>query len=157
MKSVSVLEGGPSNIRELTAPQAPSHFLLLHWATCKGKVWHLLYLKDIKWPPPKYYSLTMYRIDDENVGRVYVSLDSKPSDMVSLRVDFRNKYLSSYIYFLLNVSELLRVLWTARRSNQSVLKESNPEYPLEKLMLKLKLPYFGRFTEYAPDVGKDWG
>ena len=38
---------------------------------------------------------------------------------------------------------LLRVLWTARRSNQSILKEINPEYPLEGLMLKLKLQYFG--------------
>ena len=38
----------------------------------------------------------------------------------------------------------LRVLWTARRSNQSVLKEINPEYSLEGLMLKLKLQYFGQ-------------
>ena len=38
---------------------------------------------------------------------------------------------------------LLRVPWTARRSNQSVLKEINPEYSLERLMLKLKLQYFG--------------
>ena len=37
---------------------------------------------------------------------------------------------------------LLRVLWTARRSNQSVLKEINPEYWMERLMLKLKLQYF---------------
>ena len=38
---------------------------------------------------------------------------------------------------------LLRVLWTARRSNQSILKEISPEYSLEGLMLKLKLHYFG--------------
>jgi len=38
---------------------------------------------------------------------------------------------------------LLRVLWTVRRSNQSILKEINPEYSLEGLMLKLKLQYFG--------------
>ena len=38
---------------------------------------------------------------------------------------------------------LLRVPWTARRSNQSILKEINPKYSLEGLMLKLKLPYFG--------------
>ena len=38
---------------------------------------------------------------------------------------------------------LLRVLWTARRSNQSIIKEINAEYPLEGLMLKLKLQYFG--------------
>ena len=40
-------------------------------------------------------------------------------------------------------SRLLRVPWTARRSNQSILKEINPEYSLEGLMLKLKLQYFG--------------
>ena len=38
---------------------------------------------------------------------------------------------------------LLRAPWTARRSNQSILKESNPEYSLEGLMLRLKLQYFG--------------
>ena len=38
---------------------------------------------------------------------------------------------------------LVRVSWTARRSNQSILKEINPEYPLEGLMLKLKLRYLG--------------
>ena len=38
---------------------------------------------------------------------------------------------------------LLRVLWTASRSNQSILKEISPEYSLEGLMLKLKLQYFG--------------
>ena len=38
---------------------------------------------------------------------------------------------------------LLRVRWAVRRSNQSILKEINPEYSLEALMLKLKLQYFG--------------
>ena len=42
---------------------------------------------------------------------------------------------------------LLRVPWTARRSNQSVLKETNPEYSLEGLMLKLKLQYFGHLMQ----------
>ena len=42
---------------------------------------------------------------------------------------------------------LLRVPWTARRSNQSLLKEINPEYSLEGLMLKLKLQYFGNLTQ----------
>ena len=40
--------------------------------------------------------------------------------------------------------KLLRVSWTARRSNQSILKEISPEYSLEGLMLKLKLQYFGQ-------------
>ena len=41
---------------------------------------------------------------------------------------------------------LLRVPWTARRSNQSILKEISPEYSLEGLMLKLKLQYFGHLV-----------
>ena len=42
---------------------------------------------------------------------------------------------------------LLRVPWTAERSNQSILKELNPEYSLEGLMLKLKLQYFGHLMQ----------
>ena len=42
---------------------------------------------------------------------------------------------------------LLRVPWTARRSNQSILKETSPEYSLEGLMLKLKLEYFGHLMQ----------
>ena len=42
---------------------------------------------------------------------------------------------------------LLRVPWTARRSKQSILKEINPEYSLERLMLKLKLQYFGHIFD----------
>ena len=44
---------------------------------------------------------------------------------------------------------LLRVPWTTRRSKQSILKEINPEYWLEGLMLKLKLPYFGHLMQRA--------
>ena len=42
---------------------------------------------------------------------------------------------------------LLRIPWTARRSNQSILKEISPEYSLEGLMLKLKLQYFGHLMQ----------
>ena len=60
---------------------------------------------------------------------------------------------------------LLRVSWTARRPSQSILKEINPEYSLERLMLKLKLQHFTYLMESAkswlpgkdPDAGKDWG
>ena len=56
---------------------------------------------------------------------------------------------------------LLKVPWTARRSNQSILKEINPEFSLERLMLKLKLQYFdnlmrtGNSLGKNPDAGKD--
>ena len=43
----------------------------------------------------------------------------------------------------------MRVPWTARRSNRSVLKEINPEYSLERLMLKLKIQYFGYLMQRA--------
>ena len=49
---------------------------------------------------------------------------------------------------------LLRVLWTARRSNQSILKEISPEYSLEGLMLKLKLQNFGHLMQRANSLEK---
>ena len=49
---------------------------------------------------------------------------------------------------------LLRVPWTARRSNQSILKEINPEYSLEGLMLKLKLQYFGHLMQRTDSLEK---
>ena len=55
----------------------------------------------------------------------------------------------------------MRVPWTARISNQSILKKINPEYSLERLMLKLKLQYFGHLMQKADslentlDAGKD--
>ena len=57
---------------------------------------------------------------------------------------------------------LFRIPWTARRSNQSILKEISPEYSLEGLMLKLKFQSFGWLLRRTliwkdPDAGKDWG
>ena len=51
---------------------------------------------------------------------------------------------------------LLRVLWTARRSNQSIVKEIIPEYSLEGLMLKLKLQYFGHLMWRTDSLEKTW-
>ena len=48
----------------------------------------------------------------------------------------------------------MRVPWTARRSNQSMLKEINPEYSLKKLMLKLKLQYFGHLMQRTDSFEK---
>ena len=53
-----------------------------------------------------------------------------------------------------NVIWLSKVPWTARRSIQSILKEINPEYSLEELMLKLKLQYFGHLMGRANSLGK---
>ena len=58
---------------------------------------------------------------------------------------------------------LLKVPWTAGRSNQSFLKEINPEISLEGMMLKLKLQYFGHLIQRVDslgkisDAGRDWG
>ena len=57
---------------------------------------------------------------------------------------------------------LLRVPWTTRRSNQSILKETSPGCSLQGLMLKLKLQYFGHLMRRVDslektDVGRDWG
>ena len=57
---------------------------------------------------------------------------------------------------------LLRVPWTAKRSNQSILKELSPGISLEGMMLKLKLQYFGhlmksRLIGKDSDAGRDWG
>ena len=57
---------------------------------------------------------------------------------------------------------LLRVPWTARRSNQSILKEISPGISLEGMMIKLKLQYFGHLMQRADslektDAGRDWG
>ena len=60
------------------------------------------------------------------------------------------------------LEKILRVPWTARRSNQSILKEISPESSLERLMLKLKLQYSGHLMWRTdslgkdPDAGKDW-
>ena len=70
---------------------------------------------------------------------------------MDVRVEPQRK-LSAEELMLLNCDvgeDFLRVPWTARRSNQSILKEINPEYSLEGLMLKLKLQYFGYLMRRA--------
>ena len=58
--------------------------------------------------------------------------------------------LSNHLYFI----SPLRVPWTTRKSNQSILKEINPEYSLEGLMLKLKLQYSGHLLQRANSLEK---
>ena len=62
----------------------------------------------------------------------------------------------------MELEKTFRVLWTARRSNQSILKETSPGCSLEGLMLRLKLQYFGHFMRRVDslektDAGRDWG
>ena len=58
------------------------------------------------------------------------------------------------MFFTSGVGELLRVPWTASRSNQSILKEINTEYSLERLMLKLKRQYFGHLMRRTDSLEK---
>ena len=81
---------------------------------------------------------------------------------------WKAEHLRIYAFELWCWRRLLRVPWTARRSNQSILKENSPEYSLEGLMLKLKLQYSGHLMQRANSfektlmlgsqrVGHDWG
>ena len=64
------------------------------------------------------------------------------------------KHQTIHVFTLWFWRRLMRVPWTARRSNQSILKEINPEYSLEGLMLKLKLQYFGHLKQRADSLEK---
>ena len=75
---------------------------------------------------------------------------------MDVRVGLSRK-LSTEELILLNCGvgkRLLRIPWTARRSNQSILKEISPKYSLEGLMLKLKLQYFGHLMQRSDSLEK---
>ena len=93
------------------------------------------------------------------------NLDSilKSRDVTLPKLDLKIDWAPKNRCFQVVVLEkTLKLLWTARRSIQSVLKEINPEYSLEELMLKLKLQYFGHLMQRANSLEKtgaekDWG
>ena len=64
------------------------------------------------------------------------------------------EYQRTYAFELWCWRRLLRVSWTARRSNQSILKEISPEYSLEGVTLKLKLQYFGNLIQISDSLEK---
>ena len=72
---------------------------------------------------------------------------------MDVRVGLYRK-LSAEKLMLLNCGKDSRVPWTARRSNESILKEISPEYSLEGLMLKLKLQYFGHLVRRTDSFEK---
>ena len=93
-----------------------------------------------------------------------VALDIRIGILNSLLfLEFHNCYTSLIFKTFKSVfsdwvpsSRLLRVPWTERRSNQSILKEISPEYSLEGLMLKLKLQYFGHLCEELTHWKRTW-
>ena len=70
--------------------------------------------------------------------------------------DIRVSLHKNWFFWTLVLGRLLRVPWTARRANQSTLKEISPEYSLEGLMLKLKLQYFGHLIRKTNYLKKPW-
>ena len=74
---------------------------------------------------------------------------------MDVKVESRRRLRANELIFSnFVIGGLLRAPWAARRSNQSVLKEINPEYLLERLMLKLKLHYFGHLMQTANSLEK---
>ena len=69
-------------------------------------------------------------------------------------MDYRKLSAKELMVLNCSVGEDLRIPWTARRSNQSILKEIRPEYSLEGLMLKLKLQYFGHLMQRTDSLEK---
>jgi len=70
-------------------------------------------------------------------------------------LDYKESWtLKNWCFWMWCWRRLLRVPWTARRSNQSILKEISPEYSLEGLMLKLKLQYFGHLMQRTDSLEK---
>ena len=82
---------------------------------------------------------------------IFFVLDSRV--VVQFLCFFNGKKLLVFIEHLL-YSSIWQVPWTARRSNQSILKEINPEYSLERLMLKLKIQYFGHLMRRSDSLEK---
>ena len=74
---------------------------------------------------------------------------------MDVRVGCKESWVSkNWCFWTVVFRRLLRVPWTPRRSNQSILKEISPEYSLEGLMLKLKLQYFGHLVRRADSFEK---
>ena len=79
-----------------------------------------------------------------------------PVVMYGCELDHKKGWvLKNWLWTVVSEMTFERVPWTARRSNQSILKEINPEHSLEGLMLKLKLPYFTHLTRRA-DWKRPW-
>ena len=78
-----------------------------------------------------------------------------PVVMYGCELDHKEYWaLKNWCFWTVVLEKILRVPWTARRSNQSILKEISPEYSLEELMLKLKLQYFGHLMQRAYSLEK---
>ena len=96
--------------------------------------------------PPDYVSLNIYRcVNSQSILNDINPEYSWEGLMLKLKLQYFGHLIDTFE--LRCWRRLLRVTWTARRSNQSILKEINPECSLEELIMKLKLQYFGNLMQ----------
>ena len=98
----------------------------------------------------------MLKLELQYFGHLMRRADSLEKTLMLGKIEGKRRRLSPEELMFLNygVGEDLRISWTARRSNQSNLKEISPDYPLEGLMLKLKLQYFGHLMQRTDSLEK---
>ena len=90
-----------------------------------------------------------------NIGPSCQSYDFSSSYVWKWELDHKEVWAQkNWCFWTLVVEKTLKVTWTARRSNHSILKEINSEYSMEELMLKLKLQYFGHLMWRADPLEK---
>ena len=103
--------------------------------------------------PPDYVSLNIYRcVNSQSILNDINPEYSWEGLMLKLKLQYFGHLIDTFE--LRCWRRLLRVPWTARRSNQSILKEINPECSLERLMLKVKLQYFGHLMRKTDSLEK---
>ena len=103
--------------------------------------------------PPDYVSLNIYRcVNSQSILNDINPEYSWEGLMLKLKLQYFGHLIDTFE--LRCWRRLLRVPWTARRSNQSILKEINPECSLEGLIMKLKLQYFGNLMQRTDPLEK---
>ena len=104
---------------------------------------------SVLWVFSKWWQLSCQQMDRPNIEKQFIFLGITITRVKTFILAlFVNGYLNGSKKWRHNIYKslctfILRVPWTVRRSNQAIWKEISPEYPLEGLMLKLKLQYFG--------------
>ena len=92
-----------------------------------------------------------------NKGPSSQSYSFSSSNVWMWELDHKESWaLKNWCFWTVVLEKTLRVAWTERRSNQSILKEISPEYSVEGLMLKLKLQYFGYLMQRTDSLEKPW-
>ena len=104
---------------------------------------HLILCSLLSFLPSVFPSIKVFSNEFTLHIRWSFNFSNSPFNEYSALISFKIYWFDLLAFQVWCWPRLLRIFWTARRSNQSLLKEVNPEYSLEVLMLKLKLQYFG--------------